>query len=196
MPVADQVKSLAEDIRASHGTRETTVSDIIKETQQTLGNFQQERIEKTRDLRRFLADNRRELANKTRELNRTRAATRAELASQVRQTRNENNQNFQKQAHETEEFLNHAEQERKGDFTTLIGEIRSTIAAIEKETEETLANFDHEHKERAEQLRKDVHVAVGGLMADFATDRQQSLNHWSSLSRSQVAPKAKPGRRA
>jgi len=55
MSIANQIKSLTEDIEASYGTRITAVSDIVKETQQTLGNFSREHRKMADDLIYFFS---------------------------------------------------------------------------------------------------------------------------------------------
>ena len=196
MPVADQVKSLTEDIQVSHGTRAATISDIMKETHQTLEDFQRERAEKTRNLRHSLTDSRQELADRTRDLKHARVSTRSELTDLVQQIRAENNKNFQEQTHETDEFIAHSKEERREEFDALIDDIKSTVATIERETDETIANFNREHREMAKQLRNNLHETVSGMMADFSADRRQSLDHWANLVRSRRAPIAKPARKA
>jgi ATP-dependent Clp protease ATP-binding subunit ClpA len=183
MPVADQMKSLANDIGASHETRATSVSDIVKETHQTLGNFHQERIEMARNLRQSLAADRQERREAARNLRHSRAAIRSELASQVQKTKEENTQHFKENAQETAEFLAHAKAERREEFSTLISEIKHVVAAIEKDTDETIASFSNEHKEMADRLRNNLHKTVHTLITDFSVDRKQGRTNWRSPSR-------------
>lgn len=112
MSIANQVKSLTEDIEASYGTRVTAVSDIVKETHKTLGNFNREHKKMADDLRDLLS-----------------ASEKERSAS---------------------------EKERIEEFTTLIGEIKGAVTAIEKDTAKTLADFRSSHREMSEAQRAEL----------------------------------------
>jgi len=60
MSISSATKSLAEDIEASYETRITGVSDIVKETQQTLADFQRANKERAATLRNDLSSSERD----------------------------------------------------------------------------------------------------------------------------------------
>ncbi len=59
MSISSATKSLAEDIEASYETRIAGVSDIVKETHQTMANFQREHKEMANTLRNELSSSER-----------------------------------------------------------------------------------------------------------------------------------------
>jgi translation initiation factor 1 (eIF-1/SUI1) len=219
MPISNQVKSLTEDIEASYGARRAAVSDIVKETHQTLGHFNREHEKMTRDLRSSLASNR------------------SARASHVQNMRAENEQDLKEMARELAESLSAsekerraAEEERRKEFATLIGEIQGLVADIEKDTAQTLADcrsdhqemanalktslsretkeridtihellshFTEEHQEMATSLRselssfqRNLRQAVDEMMADFSSDHRQAHTHWEHLTRVMAAKRA------
>jgi F0F1-type ATP synthase membrane subunit b/b' len=60
MSISSATKSLTDDIEASFETRAAEISDIVRETHQTLENFKQERQEMAASLRRDLSASERE----------------------------------------------------------------------------------------------------------------------------------------
>jgi DNA-directed RNA polymerase subunit F len=60
MSISSATKSLAEDIEASYATRIAEVSDIVKETHQTLQNFQRENKEMADTLKNDLSSSERD----------------------------------------------------------------------------------------------------------------------------------------
>jgi len=136
MSIANQVKSLTENIEASYGTRITAVSDIVKETHQTLGNFSREHRKMADDLRDLLS-----ASGKERSV---------------------------------------SEKERIEEFTTLIGEIKGAVTAIEKDTAETLADFRSSHKEMSEaqgaelvKITKERVEEVSQKLSEFGREHQK-----------------------
>jgi predicted DNA-binding protein YlxM (UPF0122 family) len=78
------MKSLAQDIEASYGTRRAAVSEIVKETHQTLENFHREREEKARAFRASLSSETRERIEKTQDLLSHFAKEHEEMAGSLR----------------------------------------------------------------------------------------------------------------
>jgi len=162
MPIANQVKSLAEDIEASYGTRMAAVSDIVKETRQTLGNFNREHQKMADDLKSSLsADNR-------------------DRVNEVEKIRAENVRDLKEMAHKLAEFLSSSEKGRLEVFATLIEDIKVVVEAIEKDTTKTLADFRSSHREmseaqRAELVRttKERIGEVSKKLAEFGREHQE-----------------------
>ena len=162
MPIANQVKSLAEDIEASYGTRMAAVSDIVKETRQTLGNFNREHQKMADDLKSSLsADNR-------------------DRVNEVEKIRAENVRDLKEMAHKLAELLSSSEKGRLEVFATLIEDIKVAVEAIEKDTAKTLADFRSSHREmseaqRAELVRttKERIGEVSKKLAEFGREHQE-----------------------
>ena len=141
MPIANQVKFLAEEIEASYGARVAAVSDIVKETHQTLGNFNREHQKMAGDLKRSLASDR------------------SGRASEVRKMKAENAKQLKEMAKDLLNFLSRANSDRKDEVSKLMSEIRGFIRRVEKGSEERadkvndlLKSFTQEHRERADSL--------------------------------------------
>src|SRR6266852_412444 len=197
MSVSDQIKALTEDIEASYGTRMAEVSDIVKETHQTLGKFNRERTKMASDLKRSLASNRREHERMAKDLKRNLASNRSARASQVRKMRAENNKDLKENAQKIAKFLCASEKERGKEFAALMGEIKGAVAVIEKDTAQTLADFRSDQKEMAGSLRSglssfrmNLTEAVDDMMADFSADHRQAHTHWEIMARAMAAKRA------
>ncbi len=179
MAISGEVKSLAEDIEASYETRIAAISDLVKETHQTLGNFKREREKIASDLMRSLASNR------------------SDRIRQVQKMRAGNNSDLEEVAQTVAEFLVVAEKERRQEFAVLIEEIRSLVRVIEKDTARTLADFRNEHKEMAEALRselsffqRELSKEVSELMASFSADHRQAHAEWENITRMMATKRA------
>ncbi|HYT42565.1 MAG TPA: hypothetical protein VEP90_09475 [Methylomirabilota bacterium] len=179
MSVSEQIQALTENIEASYGPRIAAVSDIVEETHQTLGNFHREHEKMARDLKRSLASNR------------------SARVSQVQKMRAAHKKELKEIAPKIAELLSAAETERREEFTTLMGEIEAAVAAIEKDTAQTLADFRNDHKEMADSLRSELSSfqrtfrrTVDDMMADFSADHRQAHIHWENLTKEMAAKRA------
>jgi len=197
LSISDQIKALTEDIEASYGTRMAEVSDIVKETHQTLGKFNRERTKMASDLKRSLASNRREHERMAKDLKRNLASNRSARASQVRKMRAENNKDLKENAQKIAKFLSASEKERRKEFAALMGEIKGAVAVIEKDTAQTLADCRSDQKEMAGSLRSELSTfrmnlteAVDDMMTDFSADHRQARTHWENMARAMAAKRA------
>ena len=186
MNIANQVKSLTEDIEASYGTRMAAVSDIVKETRQTLGNFNREHEKMVGDLRRTLASNQ------------------SGRASEVRKMRAENVEQLKEMAKDLLSFLSSGKSERKEEVGELMKEIRGFIRGMEEESIERadkvtdlLKSFAQEHQERAASLKRELssfqrHLSsvVEDMRADNSSDHRQARTHWQNLAKVMAAKRA------
>ena len=186
MNIANQVKSLTEDIEASYGTRIAAVSDIVKETRQTLGNFNREHEKMAGDLRRTLASNQ------------------SGRASEVRKMRAENVEQLKEMAKDLLSFLSSGKSERKEEVGELMKEIRGFIRGMEEESIERadkvtdlLKSFAQEHQERAASLKRELssfqrHLSsvVEDMRADNSSDHRQARTHWQNLAKVMAAKRA------
>jgi len=162
MPIANQMKSLVEDIEASYGARVVAVSDIVKETKSSLGSFHRAHKKMADDLRDSLSTN-----NSGR-------------VSEVGKMRAENVEELKEMVQELARFLSSSEKERIEEFTTLIGEIKGAVTAIEKDTAETLADFRSSHKEMSEaqgaelvKITKERVEEVSQKLSEFGREHQK-----------------------
>lgn len=219
MPIANQIKSLTEDIEASYGARVTAVSDIIRETQAFLGSSHRTHKKMAEDLRTSLSENN---ADRVGEVRRMRTNNLKELK--------ETAQSLKELAQKLAEFLSSAEDERKKEFVHLFGEIKAAVGDIEKDTAQMLSNYKSDHKEMATKLRgsltretkdrinqvrdllsdfaqkhqgaatslrselssfqRNLSKTVGEMRVDFASDHQQAQTHWQNLTKVMAAKRA------
>jgi F0F1-type ATP synthase membrane subunit b/b' len=150
MSVSDEVKSLAENIRVSYETRIAAVSDIVKETHQTLADLTQEREEMGTSLRRKLVDFRRELE---------------EMGTSLRRRLTDFRRELEEMAQKTDEFLSASERERKQESATLRVEIQETVAGIKKDTAQILTGYKSDREEMGTSLRR--------KLADFRCEYEE-----------------------
>lgn len=183
MNIANQVKSLTEDIEASYGGRIAAVSDIVKETRQTLGNFNQEHKKMAGDLNKSLA------------------ANSSGRVSEVRKLRAENTKQLKEMAKDLLNFLASGKSERKEEVGELLKEIRGFIRGMEKESieradkvKDLLKSFAQEHQERAVSLRRELssfqrHLSsvVEDIRAANSSDHRQARTHWQNLAKVMAA---------
>lgn len=186
MPIADQVKLLTEDIETAYGARIAAVSDIVKETRQTLGNFNREHQNMAGDLKRSLA------------------ANSSGRANEVHKLRAENTEQLKEMAKDLLSFLSSANSERKDEVVKLMNEIRGFIREVEKGSEERtdkvkdlLSNFSQEHQERAASLRgelssfqRNLSSVVEDMRAVNSSDHRQARTHWQNLAKVMAAKRA------
>ena len=162
MPIANQMKSLVEDIEASYGARVVVVADIVKEARATLGSFHRAHKRMADDLKSSLsADNR-------------------DRVGEVGKIRAENVKDLKEMVQELAKFLSSSEKERIEEFTTLIGEIKGAVRAIEKDTAETLADFRSSHREMSEaqgaelvKITKERIKEVSQKLSEFGREHQE-----------------------
>ncbi len=169
MNIANQMKSLVEDIEASYGARVVAVSDIVKENHQTLGSFHRAHKRMADDLKSSLsADN----ADRVDEVGKVRAENIKTRAGNIKE--------LKEMIQELAKFLSSSEKERIEEFTTLIGEIKGAVKAIEKDTAEMLADFRSNHRkmsgaQRAElvKITKERIEEVSKKLSEFGREHQE-----------------------
>ena len=105
MSIANQVKSLTEDIEASYGTRIAAVSDIVKETHQTLGNFNRQHKKMADDLRDSLSASEEERIEEFTTLIGEKKGVVATIAKETQQMRAENVRELKERANEVRKML-------------------------------------------------------------------------------------------
>lgn len=219
MPIASQVKSLAEEIEASYGARVGAVSDIIKETESFLGSSHRAHQKMASQLRDSLSS-----GNSTR-------------ASEVRKMRTNNvkelketAQSLKEAAQKLGQWLSSSDKERLKEFAHVFGEIKATVGGIEKGTAKLLSDYRGSHKEMAANLRgsltrgtkdrinqvrnlmsaaRDEHKeqtnllrrnlssfqrnlakTVGEMRKDNANDQRSARTHWQNLAKMMTAKRA------
>lgn len=215
MNIANQVKSLTEDIEASYGTRIAAVSDIVKETRQTLGNFNREHKKMADDLRDSLSTSERERMKDFATLIGDVKAAVESIEKDTANTRAENVRDLKEMAHKLAEFLSSSEKGRLEEFAHLFGEIKEAVESIEKDTTNLLSKFAQEHKEMARVLsssldesestriaefkemlksiqsrQKEREEETAELLSDYQKDLSETREHWQNLVKVMAAKRA------
>lgn len=215
MPIANQIKSLTEDIETSYGARVVAVSDIVKEAQQTLGSFHRAHKRMADDLRDSLSTSEKERMKDFIILIRDVKAAVEAIGKDTAETRAKNVKDLKEMAHKLAEFLSSSEKGRLEEFAHLFGEIKEAVESIEKDTTNLLSNFAQEHKEMARVLsssldegeltriaefkemlksiqhrQKEREEETAELLSDYQKDLSETKRHWQNLARIMAAKRA------
>ena len=167
MPIAGQVKSLTEDIEASYGARVAAVSDIVKETHQTLGSFHRAHQKMAGDLRDSLSTSERERMKDFAILIRDVKAAVKAIGKDTAETRTKNVKDLKEMAHKLAEFLSSSEKERTQEFSAFFGDIKGVVGAISKDTAKTLSDFRNDHKAMAGDLAAFLDKSESTRLSEF-----------------------------
>ena len=186
MSIANQIKSLTEDIEVSYGTRTAAVSDIVKDTHRTLGDFNREHEKMAADLKRFLA------------------ADSSGRVSEVRNLRTENTKQLKETAKNLLSFLSSGKSERKEEVAELLKEIKGFIQGVEEESEKRadkvkglLKSFGEAHQERTalvkrelSSFQKNLSSVVEDMRTANSSDHKLARAHWQNLAKVMAAKRA------
>lgn len=186
MAIANQIKSLTEDIEVSYGGRTAAIADIVEETHQTLGDFRREHKKMADDLGDLLSSSEKE-----------------RFASEE-----ERIEAFITLMEETKEAVTAIEKdtaEMLADFRSSHGEmsqaqkkelVRITKERVE-EVSERLTEFEREHQEMASQLReelssfpKELAREVDEMRSVVIADLKEARRNWQNLTKVMAAKRA------
>ena len=186
MNIANQVKSLTEDIEASYGTRVVAVSDIVKETRQTLGNFNREHQKMASDLRRFLASG--EFVRKDSEKERIEGFS--TLIGKIKGVVTVNEKDTTKALADFRSSHREMSEAQRAEL------VRTTKERI-GEVSTKLLGFRREHQEMARQLReelfsfqKKLEGIVREIRAPVIADLKEAKRNWQNLAKVMAAKRA------
>lgn len=219
MPIAFDMKNIAEGIEVSYSERIAFLSDLFKETDETLKTFNREHQKMSTNLEDFLSSdrvnredivaslrgkNKRELKAMAEQLanllkNNTSATKRETVAlmGQIREfielVANENSE-LKK---ETVGLLSDFHASHKEMAQTLRNSLSSEIRRQSGKVKEMLIFFDGEHKTRSNQVKSELYSfnkklksSVGETRSANRSDQRQARDHWRSLSRILAAKRA------
>jgi hypothetical protein len=153
MSISSATKSLAEDIEVSYETRTAEVSDIVKETHQTLANFQREHKEMANTLRNELSsserDRKQEFATFIRNIKNEVATIEKDTTQLLADFRNDH----QEMARALRNELSSSERDRRHEFATfqrnLRQEVASTISDIATDHQQAHIEWENLNKTMA-----------------------------------------------
>lgn len=215
MPIAIDMKNIAEGIEVSYGERVAFLSDLFKDTNETLKTFHREHQKMSTDLWDFLSSDRTNREKDTAKLmTRIREdinSTEKEVASLLSRFDREHKTMAERLA----DFLKESTSATKKDTAALMGQIRNSIELIEKETGNLLSSFHTNHQAMAKDLRKlleesttaskkdtaeliakikgdisSIEKEVASLLSRFDKDLKEARQNWQNLVRIMAAKRA------
>lgn len=215
MPIAIDMKNIAEGIEVSYGERVAFLSDLFKGTNETLKTFHREHQKMAGDLGDFLTSDRTNREKDTAKLmTRIREdinSTEKEVASLLSRFDREHKTMAERLA----DFLKESTSATKKDTAALMGQIRNSIELIEKETGNLLSSFHTNHQAMAKDLRKlleesttaskkdtaeliakikgdisSIEKEVASLLSRFDKDLKEARQNWQNLVRIMAAKRA------
>lgn len=144
MPIAQEMKNLAEDIEASYGERLTTLQHLIAETRQMQRRFRDEHKEMAQALGSFLDNSESTRITEFKEMLRSiqsrQGAREEEVAEMIKKFEDE----LAQMASQLKEFLSDSEATRLEDFKSTLATIRSRQREREEETVELLGSYQRD----------------------------------------------------
>ena len=212
MPIANDMRNIAEGIEVSYGERVAFVSDLFKGTNETLKTFNREHQKMSTDLWDFLSSDRTNREKVLASLHGEREAYLSDLFKTVSALRGKNKRELKTMAENLANFLKESTTATKKDTATLMGQIRESIELIEKETGNLLSSFHVNHQVMANNLRnlleestsatkKDtaelmtkikgdissIGKEVASLLSGFDRDFKEARQNWQNLARIMAA---------
>jgi hypothetical protein len=219
MPIANDMKNIAGGIEVSYGERVAFLSNISKNTNETLKTFHRQHQKMSTDLWNFLSSdrdnrervvsvllgkNKRELkamAEKLAEfLKESTSATKKETAvlmGQIREftdlIKKENSELKKETGNLLSSFHASHEAMAKDLRKSLSSEIRGQAEKVKK----MLFSFDDEHKAKSDQVKRELYsfnkklkFFVEGMRKTNRSDQMQAREHWQNLARIMAAKRA------
>lgn len=154
MPIANDMKNIAEGIEVSYGERVAFLSDLSKETDETLKTFNREHKKMAGDLEDFLSSDR---ANREDTVASLRGKNKRELRAMAEQLANNLRESTSATKKET-------------------GSLLSSFHASHEEMARTLRNLlSSDHRK--------LKFSVGETRSANRSDQRQAREHWRSLTR-------------
>jgi len=188
MAIATDMKNLGEEIIASYDMRIKAVGGLVKDTHQMLKGFHTEHKEMSAALRAELAKGE---ENRLKDFK----AMMSEIEKFLGDvTKNVSNmiKGFQKDhkamADELEAGLEKGETERLKDFQKMMSDIQKGIKEIETYVAKKLKEFNKDHADMSEALKKDLAKYVAGIVSEtkellsgFADEKEKMAANWQAL---------------
>lgn len=215
MPIAVDMKNIAEGIEVSYGERVAFLSDLFKETNETLKTFHREHQKMAGDLGDFLSSDRTNREKDTAELM---TQIRGDISAMEKETASllsRFDRQHKAMAERLANFLKESTTATKKDTAALMGQIKESIELIEKETGNLLSSFHANHQAMAKALRnlleastiaskKDtaklmtqirgdigaIEKEVASLLSGFGRDFKEARQNWQNLVRIMAAKRA------
>ncbi len=215
MPIANDMKNIAEGIEISYGERVAFLSDLSKGTNETLKTFHHNHRKMSTDLWDFLTSDRDNRKEDTAELMTQIKGDISSMEKEVTSLLSGFDREHKTMAERLTNFLKESTTATKKDTAALMGQIRNSIELIEKETGNLLSSFHTNHQAMAKNLRNlleesttaskkdtaelmtkikgDINVIekeVASLLSGFDKDIKEAGQNWQNLARIMAAKRA------
>lgn len=212
MGIATDMKKLADDIVVSHDMRVDAIGHLVKDTHKMLRGFDADRRKMSREqasnLGEFVNDLSRDVASMLRgfrkdhkQMSEGQAKSLANFITDLAKDVGKMIRGFQKEHREmatnlkssldqseTDRFKGEAD--RLKDFKGMMGDINKTIKGIENFVAKKLKEFNEEHADMSEALRRDLAKYVRGIVKDtkdllgaFADENNKMAGNWQALTK-------------
>jgi len=182
MGIADDIKTLGEDIVASYDSRVKAIGTLVKDTHQMLKGFDVGHKEMSDDLRAGLAKGEKERLATIKALMTDIQKFVSDVAKEVSTMIKGFQKEHKAMADELRASLDKGEEDRIEAFKPMMASIRKEIKAIETYIAKKLKEFDGAHADMSEELKKmlamyvdDMVKATKKLMSDILA-RQKERN--------------------
>lgn len=212
MPIANDMKNIAEGIEISYGERAAFLSDLSKETDETLKTFNREHRKMAGDLWDFLSsdrDNRKNVVTSLRGKNKRELRAMAEnLANNLRESTSTMEKDTAEMMtrikgdigsmeREIASLLSGFNTERQSMGREMKNELVSTTRERIEQVKKMLATFSADHEMQSRELRhqlstfqKELESKVKEMRAPVIRDLQEAKQNWQNLSRIMAAKRA------
>lgn len=181
MPIANDMRNIAEEIEVSYGERVAFLSDLSKDTHDTLKTFHREHQKMAGDLGDFLSSDRTNREKDTAKLMIRIKGDISAIEKEVASLLSKFDREHKTMAERLTNFLKESTTASKKDTAALMGQIRESIELIEKETGNLLSSFRANHQAMAKDLRNLLEESTTASKKDTAKLMTQIKGDISSM---------------
>lgn len=179
MPIANDMKNIVEGIEVSYGERVAFLSDLSKDTDETLKTFRREHQKTSADLGDFLSSDRDNRENT------------------VASLRGKNKRELKAMAESLAKNLRESTVTMEKDTAEMMTRIKGDIGSMEREIASLLSGLNEERQSMGKELRhqlssfqKELVSAVKETRASVVRDLKEARQNWQNLARIMAAKRA------
>ena len=189
MAIADDMKKMTENIIFSNDVRLKAVGGLVADTHQMLKGFHTEHKEMSAALRAELAKGEQNRLKDFKTMMSDIEKTLADLTKGVSNMIKGFQKDHKTMADELEAGLEQGETQRLKDFQKMMSDIQKGIKEIETFVANKLKEFNKEHADMSEELKKDLAKYVEGIvketrmfLKECGSDMAQARKAWQGMS--------------
>ena len=180
--IAEDMKKLTEDIMASHDVRVKALGALVADTHETLRGFATDRKKMAVELRAELAKGEQGRLKDFKAMMSDIEKTLADLTKNVSNTIKGFQKDHKAMAGELEAGLENGETGRLKDFKSMMADIQKSIKEIETYVANKLKEFNKDHADMSEELKKELNGYVMGFLKECGSNMAQARKAWQSMS--------------